>query len=101
MLDRTQKIKGFALPAAFIRAVNEHTLGPEDGPWVMRDDRDAFNHPIEMDLSEVYQDMPTLVEENEHFAVGFEPSDEYGMRNIEEISVPGAIADIELTETLQ
>ncbi len=51
-------LKGFVLPAAFVQAVNTHTLDPEDGPWMLSDNHDAFGQPIELELDEVYQDMP-------------------------------------------
>ncbi len=35
-----------------------------------------------------------MIAANEELAVGFEPSDAYGMRTAEEIAVPGTIADI-------
>jgi hypothetical protein len=87
-------LKGLVLPAAFVEAVNTHTRGPEDDPWMLRDNHDAFGQPIELELDEVYQDMPSLIAANEDLAVGVEPNDAYGMRTAENIAVPGAIADI-------
>jgi hypothetical protein len=86
-------VNGHQLPASFVRALESGALAREIGSCPLRSGRDAFGHPLETELGEVYTTPAAIERATAELPAGFEPNGVYG-ESPPEVAGPGAIPDI-------
>jgi hypothetical protein len=92
-LEVAVEINGLKLPASFLSAIHQDIFRREFGSWPLKQGMDAYGHPLETELAEVYVNREKILVATTELSEYWKPDGCYGAPG-ESADQPGFIPDI-------